>query len=117
LEGDWFLIQEVQVPHPYKRRLAAFLATMLSAVVLLSLAMPAFAASPTKKGYGLESPDAQQNSKTKAVETTAAKAPPLGRHALAFTGFNVVLIAGAGLLLAGAGFAIRASTKPGRRES
>jgi hypothetical protein len=84
--------------------------TFLSAITVLVLFV-AFA-GPAAAQPGYEPPAGQVQSQVQDTGSSAgASASDNGSGSLPFTGLDVALLAGAGLLLAGAGFTMRRITR------
>jgi hypothetical protein len=85
--------------------------TFLSAITVLVLFV-AFAGPAAAQDQGYEPPAGQVQSQVQDTGSgTGASAGDSGSGSLPFTGLDVALLAGAGLLLAGAGFTMRRITR------
>jgi hypothetical protein len=91
-----------------KTRLASILAIV---VVVLVMAAPAFAQTATQNGYSDPAGQVQAQVDDESSAPVAVTGSGDGGGSLPFTGLDVALLAGAGLLLAGAGFGMRRLTR------
>lgn len=92
-----------------KTRLTSLLAVV---VLVLVMAVPAFAQNATQDGYSATAGQVQaqvdDESTTPVAVTTSGGG---GGGSLPFTGLDVALLAGAGVLLVGAGLGMRRLTR------
>jgi hypothetical protein len=93
-----------------KTRLTSLLAVV---VLVLVMAVPAFAQNATSDGYSATAGQvqAQVDDESSAPVATTTSGGGGGGGSLPFTGLDVALLAGAGLLLVGAGLGMRRLTQ------